>query len=361
MGPGDSISFSELLSQKSWDDYGSFITEAPEYYVSRLEDDLKQESEIKTRIRVQILEKHFKIKQYTPYLREAEKLLFEGRVVGIDGTVSKLRTLSGLRCQIGVVAVNYFNDKIRQAYFISEASLAEKTDDIIEVLKNRERKNRIISDMVVRALMLYREREVGLRSEFSEFFKMMHGPLLPFELMTGLGRLRALESTLDVLERLIDDERCFSVISSSTQDDYMTLGSALEPGEYVVDPSSNFGDELSLNEDFMAQSKWRESELERVTEFFTKYATKILVGIIKVSQRPYIFHAHRNHFDQVAGIIARDALLQKEKGFPLLIDYADTLCSGYFPAGDFNSLLAYRLAKSGSFLAETSERELRMK
>jgi hypothetical protein len=239
--------------------------------------------------------------------------------------------------------------------------LQEAIDDVVEVLKRREGKNRIISDMVVRALMLYREREVAVRHEFNEAFKMLHGPLLPFELMTGLGRLRALEATLGVLEQIIADKQCFSIVSSTTQDDYLTLGSALEPGEYFVDEAFTCGNEIETNEDFMAEQKWRPSELDRMKSFLDEYGSKICVGVIKVSQRPYVFHAHRDHFDLAAAIIARDALLQKEKGFPLLIDYADTLCSGYFPPSDFTNMIAYKLAKSGEFLAEMSERSMRLK
>lgn len=356
-----SVTFADLLKQRRWDDYTSFIAEAPSVYASELEDDLRRESDIRARLRDEVLSKHFSVRKFEKLLPKAEHLLFNFNVVGIDGTVSRLRTLSGLRCQIGIVAVNYHNDKLRQSYFISETALRNDESDILDVLKNRERKNRVVSDMVVRALMLYREREVSLREEFRGKFKMLHGPLIPFELMTGLGRLRALDATLEILERIIEDKQCFSIISSTTHDDYMTLGSALLPGEYVLDEKATYGDDIESNEDFMAEGKWRTAELERVRNFLQRFACNIQVGIIKVSQRPYIFHAHRENFDTAAAIIARDSLLQREKGFPLLIDYADTLCSGYFPPGDFTSLLSYKLAAHGSFLAETPEQSLRLK
>jgi hypothetical protein len=355
------ITFSDLLGQKKWDDYGSFISQAPEVYTRELGEDMQREEGIRKKIRETLLAGNYKVRRYDKGLENAGKLLFGGKVIGIDGTVAKQRTLAGLRAQIGIVAVNYFNEKIQKSYFISEAALATKTDEVIEILKSREARNRVISDMVIRALMLYREREVAMRPEFSGSYKLLHGPLLPFELMTGLGRLRALEATLDILERLVADPKVMSIVSSTTQDDYLTLGMALEPGEYLVDESFPLGEELKTNPDFFSENKWRTDEYGRVKAFLEDAGSKIWTGVIKVSQRPYVFHAHKSVFEEAASIIARDALLQREKGFPLLIDYADNLCSEYFPAGDFLSILSYRLAREGKFLAETGERQMRLK
>ena len=74
-----------------------------------------------------------------------------------------------------------------------------------------------------------------------------------------------------------------------------------------------------------------------------------------------MFQAHAEYFDTTARIIARDSMFQKEKGFPLLIDYADTLCSSFFKSSDFNKIIEYQLAKEGEFLSETSEENLRQK
>lgn len=357
----ESATFADLLAQRQWSNYETYISEATDVFASELSDDLAREDRIRAEIREKILDKKYSVRQIPSDLRAAETLLFGGRVIGIDGTIAKQRTLAGMRCQIGVVAVNYFNEKIRKAYFISEASLQANTVDLVEVLKSRESKNRVLSDMVARALMLYREREVAVRPEFRDAYKLLHGPLLPFELMTGLGRLRALETTLEVLERLVDDPRIMSIVSSTTQDDYLTLGMALKPGEYMVDRSFTLGDEIETNENFFPENKWRKDDYERVKRFLKNAASKILIGIIKVSDRPYVFHAHRDVFDEAAAIIARDAQLQREKGFPLLIDYADCLCSEYFPSGDFVNLLNFRMAHEGRFLSETGERELRLK
>ena len=355
------ITFKDLLSQKQWNNYSQFISEAPAHYEKEIREDIIREQRIREALRKEVLERGYTLRNYDTNLSVAEKFLFNGQVIGIDGTVARHQMLSGIRCQIGVVAVNYLNEKIRHSYFISEANLRNDTEDVLEILKRREPKNQPISNLVIRALMLYREREVAVRSEYENAYKMLHGPLLPFELMMGLGRLRALYTTLDILKKVVADPKTFSIISTSRYNDYITLGTALKPGEYMVDEKFSLGDELADNESFMASTQWRPREFEHVEQFLREKASRILTGVIKVGQRPYMFHAHRDTFDLAAAIIARDSLLQPEKGFPLLIDYADTLCSEYFPAGDFIRLMNYQLAREGQFLTETDEREMRLK
>ncbi len=355
------VTFKDLLAQKQWDDYTQFISEAPAYYEAELHEDIVREKRIREALRKEVLEQGYTLQTYATNLKTAENLLFNGNVIGIDGTVARHQMLSGIRCQIGIVAVNYLNEKMRHSYYISEANLKKDTEDVLEILKRREPKNQPISNLVIRALMLYREREVAIRPEYKDAYKMIHGPLLPFELMMGLGHLRALYTTLDVLKKIIADPKTFSIISTSRYNDYMTLGTALKSGEYMVDEKFSLGDELADDESFMAPGKWRPREFEHMENFLRKKASSILTGVIKVGQRPYMFHAHRDNFDLAAAIIARDALLQPEKGFPLLIDYADTLCSEYFPAGDFKRLMYYQLAREGQFLTETDERDMRLK
>ena len=136
---------------------------------------------------------------------------------------------------------------------------------------------------------------------------------------------------------------------------------ALNSGEYFLLKHTNVGMELLRNDDFMAKDKWREEELLRMNHFLKQEASKILIGIIKISQHPYVFHAHQDYFEQAARIIARDAMFQREKGFPLLIDYADNLCSTLFKATDFNNIVEFKLAQEGKFLAEMPEDSLRQK
>lgn len=328
--------------------------------MKNLSDDISHSRKMKKKVR-KFIDANFEPRKISQDLSEIEKLLISGKVIGIDGTVAQHKTISGTMAQIGVVAVNYLNEKIKHSYFISEAKFKTDIEDVGDYLQSHDSKNKIISNLVVRAALFYRERELGLSDNFKDCYKLYHGPLLPFELMMGLGRLRALEYTLAILERLIRDKKCFSIISRSQNDVFLRLGMALEPGEYMLLKHTNIGKEISQNEAFIREDKWREEEHLRIRHFLNKEASQISVGIIKISHRPYVFHAHKDCFDIAAQIIARDSMFQHEKGFPLLIDYADNLCSTFFKASDFNRIIEYKLALEGEFLSEMPEDSLRQK
>lgn len=354
------VTFKELLNQRTWHDYETYIEEGIHHYIETLSDEIAHGKAMKQKVR-DFVEAHFDIKRLPHELLEEEELLTSGQVIGVDGTVAIHKTISGAMAQIGVVAVNYQNERIQHSCFVSEAQYNEEIKDVAEYLNAHESKNRILSNLVIRAILFYREREIGLNDKFINHYKIYHGRLLPFELMTGLGKLRALETTLKILEAIIRNKRCFSIISRSQNDAFMRIGMALNSGEYFLLKHTNVGMELLRNEDFMAKDKWREEELLRMTHFLKQEASKILIGIIKISQRPYVFHAHQDYFEEAARIIARDAMFQREKGFPLLIDYADNLCSTLFKATDFNNIVEFKLAQEGEFLSEMPEDSLRQK
>lgn len=357
-----SATFADLLQQKVWTDYGEFVAEAPGLYAAEVEEHVTAERELGQQLRSHPDFARLERYRVDERLGEAEGLLSGGQVVGVDGTVAKYRLLSGLRCQIGVVAASYAGDSIRHSFFISEASLREEPEDAIARIAGRQTKDDTLSEMAIRGLMLYREREAGLSPDFAGRFIMLHGPLLPFELMSGLGRLRALGVTLDLLRSIVRERRFFSVISSTAYQDYLTFGRAIDPGEYLTASAYTLGRHLRSDSGFLEyKDKWRDDERTVVEQFLGDYADRIMIGVIRVGDRPYVFHAHRDHFHTAAALIARDAMFQREKGFPLLIDYADSLCSEYFSSGEFRRLVEWELAKRGALIAEAPERDLRLK
>jgi hypothetical protein len=265
--------------------------------------------------------------------------------------------------QLGVIAVNYLNEKIQHSYFISEAKYKEDIKDVTEYLFSHEFANKIVSAPVLRAALQVRERELGLDDKFKNKYKIYHGPLIPFEMLANPGRaeLKILAVTIEILEKIIANKKCMSIVSRSQNDAYIRIGLSLNPGEYVQLKKSvglEILEDRSLLKD---KDRWREEDYLKVNNFINQRAMKIKVGLIKVSQRPYVFHAHEEIFDLAARIISRDSMFQKEKGFPLLVDYADNLCSTYFKASDFNKIIEYQLAKEGEFLSEMSEETLRQK
>lgn len=356
------INFQDILNQKTWDNYEKYISEGILEYSINLSKEIEQGKKLKSKIR-SFIEKNFEILKIPEELLFEEKLLSTGEVIGIDGTVAQHKTISGTMAQIGIIAVNYLNEKIQHSYFISEAKYKENISEVTDYLYSHEYINKVISNPVIRAVLLYRERELGLNDKFKDKFKIYHGPLLPFELMANPGRaeLNILKVTLPILQKLISNKKCFSIISRSQNDAYIRLGLSLNKGEYIS-LKKDVGKELIEDRSLISKpEKWREEDFDYVSNFLIRDASKLKIGIIKISHRPYVFHAHQDNFDLAARIIARDSLFQKEKGFPLLIDYADNLCSTYFKASDFNKIIEYQLAKEGEFLTEMSEEALRQK
>jgi len=310
----------------------------------------------------EFIEKNFEIRCIPSDLSDVRKKLTSGDVIGIDGTIAQHKTVSGTMAQIGVVAVNYLNDKIMHSFFITEAEYKEDIEKVTEYLLAHQPEEKILSNLVMRAILLYRERELGLNDVFRDKYKLFHGPLLPFELMSDLGRLRALDYTLDILKELIRNKKCFSIISRSQNDAYIRLGLSLSPGEYFSLKHRNVGTELIYDRNLLLhKEKWREEDLIKINHFLQKDASSLKIGVIKISRRPYVFQVHEEYFDFAAKVIAMDSMFQKEKGFPLLIDYADNLCSTFFKASDFNKIIEYQLAREGEFLSETSEEAFRNK
>ena len=223
------VTFADLLNQRTWTDYNQFISEGASLYAQEVEQHVQEEQQLIGQLQRHPAFQNLTVANTSARLAETEELLSQGKVTGIDGTVAKYRLFSGLRCQIGVVAVNYIGDKIRHSFYISEAHVREDIEDAMERVDGRVASGESLSEMAVRGLMLYREREAGLRSELNQQYVLFHGPLLPFELLSGLGRLRALHTTIDLLRTIVRNKRCFSIISSSSYQDYLTFGRATCP------------------------------------------------------------------------------------------------------------------------------------
>ena len=84
-------------------------------------------------------------------------------MVGIDGTIATHKTITGTMAQLGVVAVNYLNDKIQHWYFISEANYKQDIEDVTEYLYAHEPSNKIVSNVVLRAALQVREKRARIK------------------------------------------------------------------------------------------------------------------------------------------------------------------------------------------------------
>jgi hypothetical protein len=70
-----------------------------------------------------------------------------------------------------------------------------------------------------------------------------------------------------------------------------------------------------------------------VNEFVNDCGPKIVVGMFRASQLSpcQMFYAHVDHAHEAAMIAMADSVLQEHRGFPMLIDLADNLCSSLGP------------------------------
>jgi len=359
----DGMSFTDLLKQKQWDSYEDYSGEISAMVSDDVQKSMKEDIVMMEQIKDSKEFKACEVRDAWERKDEAEDLLLDGKVIGIDGTISKYKFASGYRCQVGVVAVNYQQDTIKRSFYISAATLKSEPTDVRDKMERRLSANEDLADFHLRALMMYREREAGLDPKFGDCYVMYHGQLLPFELRSGLGRLRGLETTLDLLKRIVSSRRVMSVVSSHwSHQELWTLGTALKPGQYLTYAESTVKNHLLNKQKFLDEpDKWRKDEYELAKDFVNEYAGDIKIGAVKVAHRPYIFYAHKDIFDLAAAIIARDSLFQKQKGFPLLIDYADNLATEYFSNSNYNNMIEWELAKNGGYLREAGERRMRVK
>ena len=78
-----SVTFREILNQKSWDSYEEYIAEGISQYTNELSNDISQGRKHKKKIR-EFIEKHFEIKKIPADLSVEKNFLAHGEVVGID-------------------------------------------------------------------------------------------------------------------------------------------------------------------------------------------------------------------------------------------------------------------------------------
>ncbi|MDD5591212.1 MAG: hypothetical protein PHY18_04725 [Dehalococcoidales bacterium] len=346
------VTFTEFVKPERWKDFDSHARSIN----SDLSKDLATSSRQNERIRKEVrdfLEKEYDIRRVgDKELLWAEGKLFGCQVSAVDGTHSTYPMLSGIRCRIGVAATSYKNKRTDGVVFVSEQHLHPTETSVLGILKNRKPENRLISNMLIRAIMFYMERKIGL--ERQEEWVMFNGPVIPYELRTGIGRLRALDPCLLLCEQALERKTIVGVIGTSSEPEIISLGLALNSGEYVR--LRSFKEDL---EDYLPAAHFNVADQARFQRFIETYGDKLDVGIYKAGQRSYMFHAHSECFDEAAAVIMRDSMFQQLRGYPLLIDYADSLCTHMLASSDFRRMVDFGLAREGSLSFEQSEGDQR--
>jgi hypothetical protein len=346
------IDFGEFVKPEKWKDFEAHARTISDELSKDIAISAQQNERIRKEVRA-YLEKEYEIRTIgEKELAWAEDKLFSSQVCAVDGTHSVYPMLSGVRCRIGVAATSYKNRRTDGIVFVSEQHVHPPDTSVLDVLKNRKPESRLISSMLIRAIMFYMERKIGLDRE--EEWIMFNGPIVPYELRTGIGRLKALDPCLCLSEKVIDRKTIVGILATSSAPELISLGLALNPREYV----KLYSYKVDL-EDYLPKAHFNPTDESRFKRFIDSHGDALDVGIYKAGQRSYVFHAHREHFDKAAALIMRDSMFQSMRGYPLLIDYADSLCSHMLASSDFRRMVDFGLAKVGSLVFEQSEGDQR--
>lgn len=296
-------------------------------------------------------------------------LLFNGGVEACDGTSVVHDTLPLTITQIGVSLVSYNGDQGTWAHRLFRRDLRSKmtdpVDEVLTVLERREKRESSglggekLSELARRGIMTYAERAI-LKEKSKALWRMGHGNLVAYELITGLwaSKKERMRLSLDLIDWFVKYKRFVFVPSAPRKRHWLMIGNALKPMEYAI--IQTLKPEI---ENMLDSGGYRDDSGVRplMKSFANDVAPQIVVGLYRVweSAPPYLFYAHVDNAEMAAHIAMADSLLQEHRGFPMLIDLADTICSTTFGLDTFVSPIQTAYAESGQPFTYLGERETR--
>lgn len=296
-------------------------------------------------------------------------LLFNGGVEACDGTSVVHDTLPLTITQIGVCLVSYNGNQGTWAHRLFRRDLRSKmTDPVNEVLTVLERRERReapglegekLSDLARRGIMSYAERAI-LKDKSQAQWRMGHGNLVAYELITGLwaSKKERIQLSLDLFDWFVNYKRFIFVPSAPRKRHWLMIGNALKPMEFAIVQTLQPDIEHMLD----TGGYRNESGVRPLMEAFANdVASKIVVGLYRAwdAAPPFLFYAHVDNADMAAHIAMADSLLQEHRGFPMLIDLADSVCGTTFGQDTFLSSIQTAYAEVGQPFKYLGERETR--
>jgi len=192
--------------------------------------------------------------QATPDLiqRALRNSLFNGCVEACDGTVAEHDTLVLTVTQLGVCLVSYHGEQLTLSQRLFRRDLRigvgrDPKERVRELLERRLGRSAIgvadphdtLSELARRGIMGYAERAV-LLEQSSAPWRLGHGSVAPYELLTGAGVMSGssmplLDATAKMLRALVLEHQQFIFVPSTIADRWlMTVGDALRPLEYAI-------------------------------------------------------------------------------------------------------------------------------
>lgn len=308
-------------------------------------------------------------------------LLFNGGVEACDGTNQDHDTLPLTIHQIGVSLVSYAGDRgtWHQRLFRRDVRCrnGDPVQEVLELLERRGRRAAVnhsnrhdaFSELFQRALMSYAERAILLHRS-NAVWRMGHGSPAPLELLTGGGFVELMVRATRVIRELVEQHQKFLFVASEPKERaLMTIGQALHPLEYAIvqtleDRIAHTIDTVHFGDSGGADLRWDGERLtpqDWLARFRDQIAPQVVVGVYRASPvaPPQVFYAHAAHADIAARIAVADSVLQQQRGFPLLIDLADRICSSIYGGGSLQDLTSAAYAASGVPWRYLSERATR--
>lgn len=269
-------------------------------------------------------------------------VLMNGLTESVDGNVHVLSTMALQIVQIAVVAANYGREESCWGHRIFKRDIrvqpgADMVEETLRLLRRRSPdqdgsdKPKKISDMMRRGVMTFMERKV-LGQALTAPWRIGHGNPLAYELLTGAGSVELIRLSIPVLRSVIDHRKFLYVSSETSEQHIKTIGDALEPLEYaIISDARPYLDRISGGH---FTGEWAGTMVSDLQPFMDEVGDQVVIGTYRAT--PFapaqIFYAHCDYAHEAAGIAIADSVHLDHRGFPMLIEVADTLCRGYFSA-----------------------------
>lgn len=357
-----SLTFEDFLKVEQW----STLIDHYSVFNKRLEENIEKNFSYHQRdvIRKKLYDKIKKAK--FELQDEFKKELLNGNVVAVDGTCTDYDLLTvGFQARIGIITMNYKNQKTDYTIYVSEPFIPYEKQDYDGIMQYalKKKKGKVgISTLHITAIMLYKEREIVL--DRPEKYKMIQGDIFPYELKTGQGRLKGLNACLRLGRKILNSENVIATQSTTKDPTFRLIGNALDPGEYleIHDYYEDLNEFLFGDEsDFSIPARFNPEDKETFRLFIEDAKNKYSVGIYKAfySNRAYVFYAPKNNLENMVHLLFADSSFQPLRGFPLLLDYADSVCSRLLSSEDFKKQIESKLARKKILDYEKTEKSTR--
>jgi hypothetical protein len=200
---------------------------------------------------------------------------------------------------------------------------------------------------------------------------MGHGNPAAYELLSGAaGSIDLVIESTRVLEELIIGHKKLVFVPSEPSDQLLlTIGDALRPLEYAIvyplsDQIARYLEsadyDLQTSSDTTVDGK-KLSSREWMVHFRYEIASQVVVGVYRASEvaPARVFYAHVDYAHEAARIVLADSQMQPHRGFPMLIDVADHVCSATMGPDTLAGPILAAYTRAGVPLRYLSERATR--